>query len=175
MIQRPKQLNGRLLTTVIKEISKNRCTFKRYFWRYTWIRCKFYRCENASYDDKGRLVTGDTVNNYTVTNKKNGFDLQFNEDINSAYVITYKTKPTNNVIKDGKIKNTVTADNGSSKENEVGFQQQNIIKSNNKAETNYKDKTTTWTITVNNNNYPLNNAIITDTFDHGGLQLKDKN
>ncbi|OTW69562.1 collagen-binding protein [Bacillus thuringiensis serovar roskildiensis] len=130
--------------------------------------------KNASYDDKGQLVTGDTVNNYTVSNKKNGFDLQFNEDINSAYVITYKTKPTDNVIKDGKVKNTVTADNGSSKENEVGFKQQNIIKSNNKAETNYKDKTTTWTITVNNNNYPLNNAIITDTFNHGGLQLKDK-
>ncbi|MDP7991662.1 SpaA isopeptide-forming pilin-related protein [Bacillus sp. MHSD_36] len=130
--------------------------------------------KNASYDDNGRLVTGDTVNNYTVSNKKNGFDLQFNEDINSAYVISYKTKPTGNVIKDGKVKNTVTADNGSSKENEVGFKQQNIIKSNNKAETNYKDKTTTWTITVNNNNYPLNNAIITDTFDHGGLQLKDK-
>ncbi|PEW80823.1 collagen-binding protein [Bacillus cereus] len=130
--------------------------------------------KNASYDDKGRLITGDTVNNYTVSNKKNGFDLQFNEDINSAYVITYKTKPTDNVIKDGKVKNTVTADNDSSKENEASFQQQNIIKSNNKAETNYKDKTTTWTITVNNNNYPLNNAIITDTFDHGGLQLKDK-
>jgi uncharacterized surface anchored protein len=32
---------------------------------------------------------------------------------------------------------------------------------------------TTWTIIVNNNNYPLSNAIITDTFDHGGLQLKD--
>ncbi|PHF30949.1 collagen-binding protein [Bacillus wiedmannii] len=129
--------------------------------------------KNASYDDKGRLVTGDTVNNYTVSNKKNGFDLQFNEDINSAYVITYKTKPTDSIIKDGKVKNTVTADNDSSKENEAGFQQQNIIKSNNKAETNYKDKTTTWTIAVNNNNYPLNNAIITDTFDHGGLQLKD--
>ncbi|WP_142955106.1 SpaA isopeptide-forming pilin-related protein [Bacillus cereus] len=129
--------------------------------------------KNASYDDKGRLVTGDTVNNYTVSNEKNGFDLQFNEDINSAYVITYKTRPTNNVIKDGKVKNTVTADNDSTKENEASFQQQNIIKSNNKAETNYKDKTTTWTITVNNNNYPLNNAIITDTFDHGGLQLKD--
>ncbi|WP_142335659.1 SpaA isopeptide-forming pilin-related protein [Bacillus toyonensis] len=130
--------------------------------------------KNASYDDKGKLVTGDAVTNYTVSKKKNGFDLQFNEDINSAYVITYKTKPTGNVITDGKIKNTVTADNGSSKENEAGFKQQNIIKSNNKAETNYKDKTTTWTIIVNNNNYPLNNAIITDTFDHGGLQLKDK-
>ncbi|AFU16015.1 Lpxtg-motif cell wall anchor domain protein [Bacillus thuringiensis MC28] len=130
--------------------------------------------KNASYDDKGKLVTGGAVTNYTVSKKKNGFDLQFNEDINSAYVITYKTKPTGNVITDGKVKNTVTADNGSSKENEAGFKQQNIIKSNNKAETNYKDKTTTWTIIVNNNNYPLNNAIITDTFDHGGLQLKDK-
>ncbi|QWU47859.1 SpaA isopeptide-forming pilin-related protein [Bacillus sp. NP247] len=130
--------------------------------------------KNASYDDKGKLVTGDAVTNYTVSKKKNGFDLQFNEDINSAYVITYKTKPTDNVITDGKVKNTVTADNGSSKENEAGFKQQNIIKSNNKAETNYKDKTTTWTIIVNNNNYPLNNATITDTFDHGGLQLKDK-
>ncbi|PFL66625.1 collagen-binding protein [Bacillus cereus] len=129
--------------------------------------------KNASYNEKGTLVTGDAVNNYTVSNKKNGFDLQFNDDINSAYVITYKTKPTNKVIEDGKVKNTVTADNDSSKENEASFQQQNIIKSNNKAETNYKDKTTTWTITVNNNNYPLNNAIITDTFDHGGLQLKD--
>ncbi|HDR6313627.1 TPA: LPXTG cell wall anchor domain-containing protein [Bacillus thuringiensis] len=130
--------------------------------------------KNASYNEKGTLVTGDAVNNYTVSNKKNGFDLQFNDDINSAYVITYKTKPTNKVIEDGKVKNKVTADNDSSKENEASFKQQNIIKSNNKAETNYKDKTTTWTIIVNNNNYPLNNAIITDTFDHGGLQLKDK-
>ncbi|QWG73366.1 LPXTG cell wall anchor domain-containing protein [Bacillus mycoides] len=130
--------------------------------------------KNAAYDDKGKLVTGDTANNYTVNKKNNGFDLQFNEDINSAYVITYKTKPTDKVIKDGKVKNTVTADNGSSKENEASFKQQNIIKSNNKADTNYKDKTTTWTIIVNNNNYPLNNATITDTFDHGGLQLKDK-
>ncbi|PEQ68333.1 SpaA isopeptide-forming pilin-related protein [Bacillus cereus] len=130
--------------------------------------------KNASYNEKGTLVTGDAVNNYTVSNKKNGFDLQFNDDINSAYVITYKTKPTNKVIEDGKVKNKVTADNDSSKENEASFKQQNIIKSNNKAETNYKDKTTIWTIIVNNNNYPLNNAIITDTFDHGGLQLKDK-
>ncbi|MHA4153556.1 SpaA isopeptide-forming pilin-related protein [Bacillus cereus] len=130
--------------------------------------------KNASYNEKGTLVTGDAVNNYTVSNKKNGFDLQFNNDINSAYVITYKTKPTNKVIEDGKVKNKVTADNDSSKENEASFKQQNIIKSNNKAETNYKDKTTTWTIIVNNNNYPLNKAIITDTFDHGGLQLKDK-
>ncbi|PFD09559.1 hypothetical protein CN269_30925, partial [Bacillus thuringiensis] len=42
--------------------------------------------KNASYNEKGTLVTGDAVNNYTVSNKKNGFDLQFNDDINSAYV-----------------------------------------------------------------------------------------
>ncbi|MED3069950.1 collagen binding domain-containing protein, partial [Bacillus thuringiensis] len=38
--------------------------------------------KNASYNEKGTLVTGDAVNNYTVSNKKNGFDLQFNDDIN---------------------------------------------------------------------------------------------
>ncbi|WP_283774420.1 collagen binding domain-containing protein, partial [Bacillus paralicheniformis] len=41
--------------------------------------------KNDSYNEKGTLVTGDAVNNYTVNNKKNGFDLQFNEPINSAY------------------------------------------------------------------------------------------
>ena len=87
-------------------------------------------------------------------------------------MITYKTKPTNKVIEDGKVKNKVTADNDSSKENEASFKRQNIIKSNNKAETNYKDKTTTWTIIVNNNNYPLNNAIITDTFDAWWITIK---
>ncbi|MES5952676.1 SpaA isopeptide-forming pilin-related protein [Bacillus fungorum] len=127
--------------------------------------------KNASYDDKGELVTGDVVNNYTVTKENNGFDLQFNEDINSAYVITYKTKPNNKVITDGKVKNTVTADNGSSKTNEVQFKQQNIIKSH-KGDTNYKEKTTNWEMSVNNNNYELNNAEIVDTFGNEGLQLQ---
>ncbi|MED0953316.1 SpaA isopeptide-forming pilin-related protein [Bacillus mobilis] len=127
--------------------------------------------KNASYDDKGRLITGDAVNNYTVSNKKNGFDLQFNEDINSAYVITYKTKPNSKVITDGKVKNTVTADTGSSKTDEVEFKQQNVIKSH-KGGTNYKEKTTNWEMIINNNNYELNNAEIVDTFGNEGLQLQ---
>ncbi|MGW6045740.1 SpaA isopeptide-forming pilin-related protein [Bacillus mycoides] len=127
--------------------------------------------KNAAYDDKGKLVTGDTANNYTVNKKNNGFDLQFNEDINSAYVITYKTKPTNKVITDGTIKNTVTADNGLSKGNEVDFKQQNIIKSH-KGGTDYQKKTTNWEMTVNNNNYELNNAKIVDSFGNEGLQLQ---
>ncbi len=105
MIQRRKRLNGQLLTTVIKKnIKKTDALLKDIFDDTHELDANSIVVKNASYDDNGRLVTGDTVNNYTVSNKKNGFDLQFNEDINSAYVISYKTKPTSNVIKDGKIK-----------------------------------------------------------------------
>ncbi|CAM4070990.1 SpaA isopeptide-forming pilin-related protein [Bacillus manliponensis] len=127
----------------------------------------------AAYDDSGKLVTGEIVNNYTVTSQKNdkenGFNLQFNEDIHNAYVITYKTKPIGNVTTDNKIKNTVTTGGGSSSSNTTNTTQQNVIKSN--TSVNYKDKTTSWKIEVNKNNYEMNNAVITDTFDHGGLTL----
>ncbi|HHB2014009.1 TPA: collagen binding domain-containing protein, partial [Bacillus cereus] len=75
--------------------------------------------KNASYDDAGKLVTGDNATNFTVKETDEGFDLQFNEDINSAYVITYTSKATNDVIKDGAIKNEIIADGGSSKTNKV--------------------------------------------------------
>ena len=78
-------------------------------------------------------------------------------------MITYKTKPTNKVIEDGKVKIKLQLIMIQVKKMKLASSKENIIKSNNKAETNYKDKTTTWTIIVNNNNYPLNNAIITDT------------
>ena len=74
-------------------------------------------------------------------------------------MITYKTKPTNKVIEDGKVKIKLQLIMIQVKKMKLASSK-NIIKSNNKAETNYKDKTTTWTIIVNNNNYPLNNAIL---------------
>ncbi|BCC56006.1 SpaA isopeptide-forming pilin-related protein [Bacillus cereus] len=131
--------------------------------------------KNASYDDAGKLVTGDNATNFTVKETDEGFDLQFNEDINSAYVITYTSKATNDVIKDGAIKNEIIADGGSSKTNKVTLKQQNIIKKHNKnaGDTDYNAKTTKWTIIVNDNNYVLNDAVITDTFDFGGLTLQE--
>ncbi|MGG3113701.1 SpaA isopeptide-forming pilin-related protein [Bacillus paranthracis] len=128
--------------------------------------------KNASYDDAGKLVTGDNATNFTVKETDEGFDLQFNEDINSAYVITYTSKATNDVIKDGEIENKIIADGKWSQTNKVTLKQQNIIKKHNKKDTDYNKKTTTWTIIVNDNNYVLNDAVIKDTFDYGGLTLQ---
>ncbi|MEH7150121.1 SpaA isopeptide-forming pilin-related protein [Bacillus thuringiensis] len=130
--------------------------------------------KNASYDNNGKLVTGDNATNFTVKETDEGFDLQFNEDINSAYVITYTSKAKNDVIQDGEIENTIIADGKWSKTNKVTLQQQNIIKKHNKNanDTDYNKKTTKWTIIVNDNNYVLNDAVITDTFDYSGLTLQ---
>ncbi|MDA1778081.1 SpaA isopeptide-forming pilin-related protein [Bacillus cereus group sp. BY9-3LC] len=128
--------------------------------------------KNASYDDAGKLVTGDNATNFTVKETDEGFDLQFNEDINSAYVITYTSKATNDVIKDGQIENKIIADGKWNQTNKVTLKQQNIIKKHNKKDTDYNKKTTTWTIIVNDNNYVLNDAVIKDTFDYGGLMLQ---
>ncbi|MFD3450375.1 SpaA isopeptide-forming pilin-related protein [Microbacteriaceae bacterium 4G12] len=131
--------------------------------------------KKATYDAQGNLTAGDLITDYTVTpttaDKKNGFDLQFTNDITNAYIITYKTKSVSNVINDGQVTNTVTADSNSNSSNTADFAQQNIIKSH--GSPNYKDKTTTWSIVVNNNNYEMNNAVITDTFASGGLTLQD--
>ncbi|MGH0543620.1 SpaA isopeptide-forming pilin-related protein, partial [Bacillus cereus] len=130
--------------------------------------------KNASYDDKGTLVTGDNATNFTVKETDEGFDLQFNEDINSAYVITYTSKAAHDVIENGDIENKIIADGEWRETNKVTLKQQNIIKKHNKnaEDTDYNAKTTKWTIIVNDNNYVLNDAVIKDTFDFGGLTLQ---
>ncbi|KAA0774478.1 LPXTG cell wall anchor domain-containing protein [Bacillus sp. AR2-1] len=130
--------------------------------------------KNASYNDSGQIVTGDDATNFTVKETTEGFDLQFTTDIDSAYVITYTSKAAGDVIADGEIENEIIADGGSSKTNKVTLQQQNIIKKHNKnaGDTDYNAKTTKWTIIVNDNNYVLNDAVIKDTFDYGGLTLQ---
>ncbi|MCU5093334.1 SpaA isopeptide-forming pilin-related protein, partial [Bacillus wiedmannii] len=131
--------------------------------------------KNASYNDSGQIVTGDDATNFTVKETNEGFDLQFTTDIDSAYVITYTSKAAGDVIADGEIENEIIADGGSSKTNKVTLQQQNIIKKHNKnaGDTDYNAKTTKWTIIVNDNNYVLNDAVIKDTFDFGGLTLQE--
>ncbi|MGM2766817.1 MULTISPECIES: SpaA isopeptide-forming pilin-related protein [unclassified Bacillus (in: firmicutes)] len=130
--------------------------------------------KNASYNNSGQIVTGDDATNFTVKETTEGFDLQFTTDIDSAYVITYTSKAAGDVIADGEIENKIIADGGSSKTNKVTLQQQNIIKKHNKnaGDTDYNAKTTKWTIIVNDNNYVLNDAVIKDTFDFGGLTLQ---
>ena len=89
-------------------------------------------------------------------------------------MITYTSKATNDVIRDGEIENKIIADGKWSQTNKVTLKQQNIIKKHNKNanDTDYNAKTTKWTIIVNDNNYVLNDAVIKDTFDYGGLTLQ---
>ncbi|WP_000316215.1 SpaA isopeptide-forming pilin-related protein, partial [Bacillus wiedmannii] len=130
--------------------------------------------KNASYNDSGQIGTGDDATNFTIKETTEGFALQFTTDIDSAYVITYTSKAAGDVIADGEIENEIIADGGSSKTNKVTLQKQNIIKKHNKnaKDTDYNAKTTKWTIIVNDNNYVLNDAVIKDTFDYGGLTLQ---
>ncbi|MFX3617726.1 MAG: SpaA isopeptide-forming pilin-related protein [Sporolactobacillus sp.] len=126
---------------------------------------------------QGSLIDG---GNYTVkdttdtANKKNGFDLQFNHDINSAYQIVYKTQPNSAVngglvTKDGTMGNTVTEGSTDSQTASQTITQQNLVKKWSSAQ--YDTKTTAWTMTVNGNHYQMNDAKIVDTFDNGGLTL----
>ncbi|MFT8871638.1 MAG: SpaA isopeptide-forming pilin-related protein [Sporolactobacillus sp.] len=108
------------------------------------------------------------------TTGTNGFALQFNNTINSAYQIVYQTQP-NPDVNDGlvsqntTINNTVTEGSTASQTAQQTISQQNLIKGWNSAD--YANKTTTWKMTVNNDHYEMKDAYITDTFDNGGLTL----
>ncbi|MFT8390150.1 MAG: SpaA isopeptide-forming pilin-related protein [Sporolactobacillus sp.] len=108
------------------------------------------------------------------TTGTNGFALQFNNTINSAYQIVYQTQP-NPDVNDGlvsqntTITNTVTEGSTASQTATQTISQQNLIKGWNSAD--YANKTTTWQMTVNGNHYEMKNASLTDTFDNGGLTL----
>ncbi|GGL49439.1 SpaA isopeptide-forming pilin-related protein [Sporolactobacillus putidus] len=129
---------------------------------------------NGSFS-QGALV-GSGSGTYSVTptsaSGKNGFDLTFNGNSNSgAYQIIYQTKANGLVTADGTVNNSVQENLGTPVNTSTGIAEQGIIKSNTGA--NYANKTTTWKITVNGNHYPLNNAVITDTFDNAGLALQN--
>ncbi|MDW0113005.1 SpaA isopeptide-forming pilin-related protein [Sporosarcina saromensis] len=112
--------------------------------------------------------------NFTVTNQskegKNGFVLSFNQDINKAYKITYKTKSIDRVYEDATIVNEVAA--GSYVVGDVGqkISPQILFKSH--GTPNYKTKEIGWTIRVNRDHHTMKNVVVTDTFINGGLTFK---
>lgn len=131
----------------------------------------------ATVNDDGSFSQGTAVSSgYSVTptsqTGKNGFDLTFNGNSNSgAYQIVYQTKANGLVTANGTVNNSVVENSGTPVDASQGVAQQGIIKSN--TGVNYANKTTTWKINVNGNNYLLNNAKITDTFDNAGLVLQE--
>ncbi|KGL39636.1 hypothetical protein EP56_13845 [Listeriaceae bacterium FSL A5-0209] len=134
--------------------------------------------KNVSIDGAGVATVGSTVpaSAYTVTptstGTQNGFNLQFNQAITGAYVITYDTTPTNIITTNLSVANTVTTPNGSTTSTASSTRsvtQGNISKT--VTSTNYNTKVMQWQQVINNNNYIMNNVFIKDRFTSDGLTL----
>lgn len=110
---------------------------------------------------------------YTLIDNGTGFEVKFNKFITSAYKITYQTKVNSGVIidKTTAYTNSVVTGTGDSKEASGIAIQQNLIKGYSNVD--YEKKTADWTITVNKNNYEMNNWTLDDQFESGGLVLID--
>lgn len=111
-------------------------------------------------------------NKYTVTDSvvdgKYHFELKFNDDIESAYRIEYKTKAPERVFENGKVTNTVTYGEHSDSASQ-NITQQILVKGN--SEKDYLNKTVRWTITINKDSKTMENLKVTDTFVNAGLKL----
>ncbi|MGW6677415.1 SpaA isopeptide-forming pilin-related protein [Bacillus altitudinis] len=129
--------------------------------------------KEVTIDQNGNEAGTKAFENYVVQpqtkDEQNGFTLQFNQEIQSAYLITYQTKATERIFEAEDIINTVTA----GKESEQGKQRidQQILTKNH-GTPNYKNKTIPWHITFNKDQQTMNNVILKDTFTNEGLTLQ---
>ncbi|WP_338753141.1 SpaA isopeptide-forming pilin-related protein [Bacillus sp. FJAT-52991] len=99
---------------------------------------------------------------------ENGFKLQFNQDISSAYKIVYQTVATEQVFDGGPIINTVKSHDTEKIATQDTWQEILRKRSGNE---NYKDKTVDWVIQLNGNNFNMTDGVLTDTFPNDGLEL----
>ncbi|MEJ8303646.1 collagen binding domain-containing protein [Saccharibacillus sacchari] len=123
--------------------------------------------ENAT----GRVLvagTDYTVTNVAIANGKAGFDLQFANDVTTAYTITYRTTATGTVYNNDKITNTVTT--GTVSKSASKNLERNLLTKTNTG-VNYAAKTSSWRTIVNRDSFTMDNAVMTDTFPNGGLEL----
>lgn len=129
--------------------------------------------KEVTIDQNGNEAGKKAFENYVVQPQKkdeqNGFTLQFNQDIQSAYLITYQTKATERIFEAEEIINTVTAGK-ESKQGKQRIDQQILTK--NHGTPNYKSKTIPWRITFNKDQQTMNNVTLKDTFTNEGLTLQ---
>ncbi|MBC2245055.1 collagen binding domain-containing protein [Listeria booriae] len=131
--------------------------------------------KNVSIDGTGAATIGSTVPStaYTVTptsnGTQNGFNLQFNQGISGAYVITYDTVPTGLITSNINVVNQVSSPNTTTVSSTRGVTQGNISKRT--TSINYNTKVMQWEQIINNNNYIMNHVFIKDRFTSDGLTL----
>ncbi|WP_010098073.1 SpaA isopeptide-forming pilin-related protein [Ornithinibacillus scapharcae] len=125
--------------------------------------------------ETGRVTGESPFTNYTVEKKtqegKNGFELSFNQSINKAYKITYKTTSIDRVYTEEEIKNEVASGThdvwvGAGRK----ISPQILFKSHGTPD--YAGKEIGWTIRVNRDQHEMDDVIIKDTFTNGGLIFK---
>ncbi|MRN53442.1 collagen binding domain-containing protein [Paenibacillus monticola] len=99
---------------------------------------------------------------------KKGFRLQFTNDISSSYRIEYKTKATERVFSDTTITNSVTDSTYTEQATQLI---RPVIIYKTLSGVDYQTKKADWKVTINGDNYPMGQVVITDTFPQGGLQF----
>ncbi len=124
--------------------------------------------------DTGEVVEERSFENFDFTETENGFEFQFNEDIEHAYRIVYETKNIERVEDGVTINNTVSDEYDNIIEGSRGIQQQVLNKSNDN-NAHYDDKTTGWTVRMNSDEYTMDDVIFTDELPIGftpeGIQV----
>ncbi|WP_274648560.1 LPXTG cell wall anchor domain-containing protein [Paenibacillus humicola] len=125
-------------------------------------------------DSSGKEILGhEATGQFTVTpvtaTGKNGFKVQFNSGITSAYQIVYRTKAVDRVINDTTVRNDVTVGSGASYSVTHRLTQSVLAKG--VGAIDYQAKTVSWKIDLNKDKQPMSNVVVTDRFYHKGLQL----
>ncbi|MEC0237950.1 collagen binding domain-containing protein [Paenibacillus kribbensis] len=99
---------------------------------------------------------------------RNGFKLQFNFDVDSAYTIRYQTQARGRVYENEKITNIITSDGT---EKSVSTEITSGVMTKAYDTPNYNTKIIPWVITMNTDLYTMKNIVIRDVFPNGGLAL----
>ncbi|KAF6577623.1 LPXTG cell wall anchor domain-containing protein [Paenibacillus sp. EKM212P] len=99
---------------------------------------------------------------------RNGFKLQFNFDVDSAYTIRYQTQARGRVYENEKVTNIITSD-GTQKI--VSTEIISGVMTKMYDTPNYNTKIIPWVITINTDLYTMKNIVIQDMFPNGGLAL----
>lgn len=110
------------------------------------------------------------------------FVLKFTHDVVQPYQIQYQTKLTNVITTNGTVSNEVKTGTGKSYSENGSYTQKNISKGldNSQYVNSNGDKvsgmdgvtrTIPWKVTINENNYMMNNLVVSDSFKDDGLSL----
>ncbi|WNR44783.1 collagen binding domain-containing protein [Paenibacillus roseipurpureus] len=128
----------------------------------------------VTFDVSGHEIVGATVSpgEYTVTPLEgaNGFKLQFNHDISSAYRIVYQIQAKTPILQDAVIENKVTT--GNQTETAIRtISQRALVKDALVDSVDYQTRTIAWKIEINGDSQFMTNIVLTDTFPNKGLQF----